>query len=254
MTRCLVNGEETRCLPVADPGFLHGLNCFDTLRTYGSIPFRLAEHVARLEASAASMGIPCPTRSILEDLDRVTGVDRWLRVTLTAGGNRVVQSHPIDPSRIGRPLDCARLPVLPNEHLAGSVKHGSRAAWVLSAQKLGVDEVLFEHDGQLLEANRSSIVAVVGGELVTPPTDGRLLDGVTRGALLDAAAEAGLPMRVAPLPSTASFDELYVASTLKELAPVRTLDGIEIGGGGVGKALHVAFRGLVARETQSTLA
>ena len=249
MTRCLVNGQETSCIPADDPGFLRGLVCFDTLRTYGRIPFRLDAHLARLAASAEAMRIGCDLDAVRAEVDRVLDVDVWIRVTLTRGGNRVVRAAPVDQARIGRPVDCARLKVLPNEHLPGSVKHGSRAGANLACERMGVDEVLFEAEGELLEANRSSIVAVIDGVARTPPTDGRLLEGVTRGALLDAARVAGLELRVEPVPSRARFDELYLASTLKELAPVRRLDGVEIGGGSVGKTLHRAFRDLV----QSTL-
>ncbi|HJN76916.1 MAG TPA: aminotransferase class IV [Myxococcota bacterium] len=253
MKRCLVNGEERSCIPADDPGFLRGLVCFDTMRTYGRIPFRLAAHMARLEASAAEMGIDCPTAAVLEDVHALLETDVWIRVTLTAGGIRVVQAASVDPDRTGRGVHCARLPVLPSPYLRGSVKHGSRAAWVLSAEKLGVDEVLFVADGEILEANRSSVIAVLDGVLVTPVADGRLLDGVTRRSMLDAAARAGLQMRVGVVPADADFEELYLASTLKELSPVLTLDGAEIGGGDVGESLHSAFRQLVQLESQSAL-
>jgi len=244
----LVNGRRDDRVPADDPGFLRGLVCFDTLRTYGRHPFRLEQHLRRLERSAEAMGIPCDLGEVAADMSRLLDDDVWIRVTLTAGGNRVIQSARVDMDRVGRPLRCARWPVLPSAFLPGSVKHGNRAAWILAARGLGVDEVLFEHDGQLLEANRSSLVAVLDGVARTPPTDGRMLEGVTRGALLDAARLAGLPLIEAPIPSDGPFDELWVASTLKELAPVAELDGVAVGGGGVGESLHRAFRDLVQSE------
>ena len=133
--------------------------------------------------------------------------------------------------------------------LPGSVKHGSRAGWVLAARAAGVDEVVFVNpEGNILEANRSNVFAVVGGVLSTPPNDGAKLEGVTRGALIEAARRAGLPFEESHLALEEGFDELYLSSTLKELAPVEEIDGRKVGGGPVGSALLEAFRELVVRE------
>ena len=66
--------------------------------------------------------------------------------------------------------------------------------------------------------------------------------------VLDAAESVGLAVAERPLHRDEPFEELYCSSTLKELAPVATLDGQPVGGGPLGAALHEAFRGLVARE------
>ncbi len=248
--RALVNGVAGAGIPPDDPGFTRGLNVFDTLRTYGEAIFRLEKHLERLDASAKAMGIPAPDRDVLlSEIEQVRGPEVIIRITLTGGGNRVVAVAPIEQAKVGRPVRCARVDMRPNPYLPGHVKHGSRAAWVLAAQHLGVDEVLFvDPAGHILEANRSNVFAVVDGTLWTPPADLALV-GVTRGALLDAAAEAGLPLTVAPLPARSEFQELYLSSTLKELAPVIELDGVPVGGGPLGARLHQALRDLIKRET-----
>ncbi len=244
-----VNGVEGAGLPGDDPGFTRGLNVFDTLRSYGGNPFRLEPHLDRLELSAAALEIPCPSRDVLraEILSMSVG-DRCLRVALTAGGNRVLAWTPIDPAVVGAPVSVASVVSHPNPYLPGHVKHGSRAGWVLAARHLGVTEVVFvDPAGNILEANRSNVFAVVDGVVRTPPL-GANLQGVTRGAILEAALEADLPVSEAPVPLGTRFDELYLSSTLKELAPVAKLDDREVGGGPVGERLHAAFRALVARE------
>ena len=85
--------------------------------------------------------------------------------------------------------------------------------------------------------------------LITPPLDGRLLQGVTRGAVLDAAQCAGVPAVENPLDLSAQVDELYLSSTLKELAPVVALDGAPAPGAGpIGKRVRDALRTLIERE------
>lgn len=225
---------------------LRGGIVFDTFRTYGARPFRRAAHLARLERSAEACDVPMPSLEVLlSEVERVVGPDHWVRITLTAGGNRAVEARPIDVARVGRPVRCATVEVHPNPALPGFVKHGSRLAWSQAAKRYDVDEVVFvDPEGFLLEANRSSLFAVVGGALVTPPADDRILMGVTRQALIDAAGPGGVEVR--PLHRSEPLQELYLASTLKELAPVAALDGQAVGGGPVGKSLQVAFRSLVA--------
>ena len=93
--------------------------------------------------------------------------------------------------------------------------------------------------GFVLEGSRSNLWGVVDGVLVTPPVDGRILDGVTRAALLEVCAREGLPCRIGPL-RLEECRELWLSSTLKELAPV-VLDGVERSGP-IGRSLHRSFQ------------
>jgi branched-chain amino acid aminotransferase len=250
MSRVFVNGVEGAGLPADDLGFTRGMNVFETLRTYGRSPFRIDQHLKRLEDSAKAMEVPLASlEEVREEILEYVEADVWMRITLTAGHNRVLHVHPVEAAKVGRPVRVASVQMTPMPWLPGSVKHGSRAAWVLAARARGVDEVVFTTpSGHVLEANRSNIFAVVGGVVRTPPNDGEKLEGVTRGALVEAALRAGLPFDDSPLALHTDFEELYLSSTLKELAPVETIDDRSVGGGPVGAALHEAFRALVAEE------
>lgn len=256
MKRVWVNGVEGAMLDPDDPGVLLGLTVFDTMRTYGQVPFRRAQHLDRLEASAERLGIPLPERALIEHevgIGVASGHDLSVRYMLTAGGNRVMQVKPIDPARVGGRFRVARMDWTSPDWLPGAVKHGSRAAWEVASRALGVDEViLVDWAGHILEASRSNVVGVVDGVLVTPALDDRFLAGVTRQALLDAASRAGLPMDERPLPYASNFSELYLTSTLKEVAPIVEVDGQPgPGAGPLGQALHEAFRDLVASSMAS---
>ena len=72
----------------------------------------------------------------------------------------------------------------------------------------------------------------------------------SRRAILEAAEEAGLPLRVAPLRVDQPVEELYLCSTLKELAPVVGMPSCDREGfGPLGERLHAALRALIRRET-----
>ncbi len=253
MQAVFVNGERDGGLPGNDPGFTRGLNVFESLRTYGKQPFRLRHHLERLVGSCTALGIVMPPidalrQEVLEASQLMPNA--CIRIALTAGGNRVLTVEAIDESRIAAPLRLATVEMQPAAWLPGTVKHGSRASWILACRHYGVDEVLItDRSGTLLECNRSNVFVVIGGRLCTPALDGGQLAGVTRAALLEAAALDGLDVHVGPIARAAAIQHMYVSSTLKELAPVTELDGEALPGWDPnGRRLLAAFRALAASE------
>ena len=247
-----VNGTDSGVIPADDPGLQLGLTVFETVRCYQGVPFRLEAHLDRLVTSAEAMRMPSLDRDQVRSEILGACREEWrVRYTITAGGNHIVDAAPADLSRVGAPVTAARIGWASVPGLPGSVKHGSRAGWMLTAEKMGVSEViLVGPGGAVLEANRSTVFAVIDGQIITPDLDGQILAGVTRGALLDAAEQAGIPCSQGRVDAAGPFDELYFASTLKELAPVVELDGSPgPGSGPVGEVLYRAFRDLVASET-----
>ena len=245
-----VNGVErqdgTVVLDATDPGWTLGMGIFETLRTYDGRLFALDAHLERLCASAMAMGMADPPlAAIAEDLHAACArakEDISVRVTITAGGTRVVVGRSLPD--VPQPFRCATRMFVPPVWLDGTVKHVSRAYSRTAVTDAGVDEVLWtDTEGCLLEGTRSNLFAVRDGVLLTPPLDGRILAGVTREALIDAADDAGIPVELRPLHQDEPFDELYASSTLKELTGIDELDGVEAPGSGpVGQAVTAAFR------------
>jgi branched-chain amino acid aminotransferase len=243
--RVWVDGVEGAGVPADDPGLTEGLGVFETMRTYHGVPWRLDVHLARLKASADFCGIRWHPE-LAGELVAAAYAECRLHAILTEGGHRVVRVGPLDLSRVGKPVRLVTREWVPPAWLPGRVKHTSRAAWVLAARHAGVDEVLWSVDGEWTEASRSNLFVVRGGVILTPPDDGRILQGVTRDSLIEAARAAGLPLREEPVP-VGPCDEMYLSGTLKELAPVASLDGLAgPGEGPVGKALLDAFRAISA--------
>src|SRR5215217_8135476 len=93
-------------IPATDEGLLRGDGAFEVVRVYHGRPFALADHLDRLERSAANLllgdGIP---RGELEseaaELLAARGgapFDGCLRLVLTRGGRRLLLTEPIPPS------------------------------------------------------------------------------------------------------------------------------------------------------------
>jgi para-aminobenzoate synthetase / 4-amino-4-deoxychorismate lyase len=98
---------------------------------------------------------------------------------------------------------------------------------------LGPDEHLLIQDGNgdVLETDRASIFAVIAGVVYTPPTDGRLLPGVTRAAVLRLARDDGIIAKEEPLSGQRlrEASEVFVTNSVYGVRPARSLAGTDAG-------------------------
>jgi len=229
-------------LDVDDPGLLSGATVFETLRIHRGRLLRLGGHLQRFSRGLRWLGLPAEDPAALAALCLSAAAD-WpelegvLRVTRSAGGRTWVWVRPCPPIRTS--ATCASRPGPPHPWLPGDVKHGARLALARAPAEAGVDEVLWtDAAGHLIEGTWSNLWAAINGELCTPPADGRLLPGVTRGALLELGRDTGVIVREAPIPRGAPVTELYLSSSVHGLVPVVSLDGRPTPGAGpLGRAL-----------------
>jgi 4-amino-4-deoxychorismate lyase len=248
-----------------DEAVLRGRAAFETLRVYDGRPFRLAEHMRRLVASAQRIGLEPVDASELEELAaqavEAAGVaDAALRLLWT-------------PGREGAPLALALVTAIPPQFdeqretgirvvsllgvraeapwLLGGVKSTSYAvnmAAEAEAQRRGADDAIFvDLDGIVLEGPVTNVWWRRGDTLFTPSTDLGVLAGVTRGVVLELAPAAGYRVEEGafPLAELGRADEAFTSSTVRELLPVVELDGQGIGDGRPGPAargLQLALR------------
>jgi len=91
-------------------------------------------------------------------------------------------------------------------------------------------------DGRVSEGSVQNLFLVRGGELITPSLDGSSLPGITRDAVMRIARDLGFPVREAIVPREMLYlaDELFFTGTASEVAPIRSVDRIEIGAGKAG--------------------
>jgi branched-chain amino acid aminotransferase len=219
---------------LAVSGARHGEGLFETLRVQDGQPWRLAEHLERLAQGAAFLGLapPPPAAAVAAFLAQTGGsglaagslrllaVDGHLHVILEPG-------RPRTPARIeaglstgsrrysGSPLNRFKtLSYLENRLLARE------------AAERGLFEVVAGNErGQLTDGGRTSLFAVLGGELLTPPVADGALPGVARRVLLQAglAREASLrPEDLAQAPA------LLLTNALRGGLPVHRWQGREL--------------------------
>lgn len=109
---------------------------------------------------------------------------------------------------------------------------------------------MLDSAGSVAEGSGQNLFVVKNGMVRTPPAYAGILKGVTRDAVIELIAEAGLPFREEMLNryDVYTADEAFLTGTAAELIALRQLDGRIIGGGAMGpitRALLEKFQQLV---------
>jgi len=239
-----------------DEGFLRGRAAFETTRVYGGKPFRLDEHLDRFANSAARLNLPPVDRPLFHGLTAQALAaagrpDCFVRLYLTPGREKrerpvslvIVESLPpeLEETR-ARGIRVISLPLGLEPSLLGGVKSTSYALNMVAvdeAKRRGCDDAVFlGPEGVVLEGPTTNIWWRSGNVLYTPALELGILQGVTRGALIELAVDLGYDVEVGvyPLAALAGADEAFTSSAVREVMPVVALDGKPIGDGAPGRA------------------
>ena len=229
-----INGSigpaEEAVVPATDDGLLRGDGVFEVARLYGGTPFALDEHYTRLAASAANLRLGYDEESLKAEVDSILKVngpkDGCLRIVVTRGANRILLTEPL-PER-GTAVTMSSVTYQPTVVLDG-VKSLSYAANMLAgriAVENGADEALLvTPDGMVLEAPTATFFWVTDGEVKTPPLTDSILESITRRHILATTSAVEASTSLDELLATA--DEAFLASTTREIQPVKAINGKE---------------------------
>jgi branched-chain amino acid aminotransferase len=255
-------------ISVLDRTVQWGLGAFETVRLHGGRPFLLDRHLARLGRSLASVNLPVPPSvaalpaGLPELARRAQAPSTLVRIMVTAGaaagaepGPRVMAIlRPVPPVEdkdviigVAPFVRDARAPL-------SGVKSLSYLDHYLQREKAEsegrVDDLLLDTDGHVTEGTVSNAFAVRGGRLVTPPVAG-ILPGVTRGVVLELAAELGLGVDVRPLARSElqQVDEFFLTGAGKCLVIADVVDGRRLPAARpVSRSLRAGLLSRIARE------
>ncbi len=232
-------------LPVTDHGFTVGDGVFEAVKILDGRPFALSRHLRRLVASARGLGLPEPDLArVREAIDAVVEAERLplgrLRITYTGGPAPLGSGRgDAEPTLVvvAAPLKAwegpARVTVVPwprNERgaVAGlkTTSYAENVVALARAATVGAGEAIFANTrGDLCEGTGSNVFYVVDGELRTPTLASGCLAGITRALLVEwcDVVEVDEPVGV-----LARADEIFLASTTRDVQAVEWCDGREL--------------------------
>ena len=92
---------------------------------------------------------------------------------------------------------------------------------------------MLNHKGEVAECTGDNIFLVCSGQLLTPPKEAGILEGITSNVVIELAREAGIEVKEVPLTNydvyTAS--ECFLTGSAAEVVPVVKVDSRTIGDG-----------------------
>ena len=260
-------------IPVLDRGFIFGDGVYEVIPVYSKRPFRIAEHLVRLQHSLDGIRLANPmsdaqwtqlmTNIIARNL-AAAGDDQSVYLQITRGVAKRDHAFPKDVKQTVFVMS-GPLTTPPREQIemGGAAISTNDFRWLKCdlksvsllgnclAKQMAVDagalETIMFRDGKLTEASASNVFVVKNGVLLAPPKDNLILPGITYDVVLEIAQarEFEVEVRAISEAETRSADEIWITSSTKEVLAITALDGKPVGDGKPGmlfKRMHALFQ------------
>lgn len=254
MTLCYIDGKylpPSGCsVPVTDMAVQRGVAVFESIRIYGGRLFAAREHLGRLAESAERAGI-----SAAEIISKLPGIisgglgmegcpaDGLVKPYITGGDVNAKGIFPkprffvifdeinktpeeerrrgavLEPNRTERPFPLCKS----TNYLFGLMPLKGESS---------KHESLYMPDGEITESMTNNFFLCKEGKIITAPA-GRVLDGVTRSAVIELARADGFTVEErCPLESELKeASEAFITGTVNEVLAVTRVGGAVIGDG-----------------------
>lgn len=241
-----------------DRGFLFGEGVYEVVPVYYGQPFNLPPHIERLRRSLALITLACPLSddelaSVVGDLIAANGGgDMSVYLHFTRGVSTTPRNHVVpaqsDATVFGM---CQTLPprdpgvardgvaaiTLPDLRWARcDIKATSLLANTMARQlasESGAVEAILLRDDDVTEGAASSVFVVLDGQVIQPPPAPAILPGTTAGFVTELLAKDQVPHHCANVTESMlrRADEIWLASSTRDVLPVTTLDNKPVGAG-----------------------
>ena len=270
---------EEAMIPVLDRGFIFGDGVYEVIPVYSRRPFRLAEHLRRLQNSLDAISLKNPHTDaewgalIAELIACNEGADQYLYLHITRGVAKRDHAFPkvvtptvfmmssplLPPAAELKSSGVSAITTIDNRWLRCDIKAISLLPNVLlrqSAVEAGTMEAVLLREGFMTEGAASNIFVVQNGVVLAPPKNHLMLPGITYDLVLELAQAEGIPTQVAPVAEATlrSANEIWLTSSTREVLPITLLDGKPVGMGQPGPlfkrmdALYQNYKATVMRQ------
>jgi D-alanine transaminase len=263
-------------ISVLDRGFIYGDGVYELIPVYHRQPYRLRQHLARLQRSLDGIRMVNPRtdaewESIIRELvARTPFDDQGLYLQVTRGVAKRDHSFPsgVAPTvfMMSNPLSLptaeqvergvAVVTAIDERWLHCDLKTISLLGNVLARQRAtdaGAAETVLFRNGFLTEASASNVLIVRDEVILAPPKDNQILPGITYDAAFELARGGGLALEVRPISRDEALaaDEMWLSSSTKEVLAVTSVDGKSFGGGSPGPVFRKIYELFQASKSRS---
>lgn len=271
-----VNGKlvpaKEAVVSIFDHGFLYGDGIYETMRVYDGVIFMLDEHLRRLHRSASMIGLTVPLdrnslkTSVYDTLMANSLKNAFVRLTISRGYGPIG----LDPDFCPAPTiviiaqEMKDYPKSFYERGIGIIIPETRRnfreainpqikslnflnnilAKIEAKKRSAYEVIMLNVYGKLTEGTICNVFFYKDGTLCTPSLECGILDGITRGAIIDLALRDGIRVKEGEFTKEDlySAEEVFITSTTLEVMPVSKVDDQNYAVGNITKLLHKAYR------------
>lgn len=230
---------------------VRGYQVFTFFRTMNMKPIFLDDHLDRIFSNALSMHMEVPfskeelKQKVFQTLEYNKSSLNELNIMILFAGTTALKYSPLSTDQ---PIDLYII-ISPVKEYSQEYLSGVSLGLFEYARNMGevkapftyfggilgehqlvktkkYDEILFTDQGLILEGSTFSFFAVKGSKIITPPTDGKILESVTRKNVIQSCLD-GFEFEERPIlvEEISSFDEAFITSANRGVVPVLKIDG-----------------------------
>ena len=271
---CYLNGDflplrDARVSPL-DRAFLFGDAVYEVVPVYAARPFRLRQHLERLDRSLAGIRMaPAMTHGdwahVCQELIRRNDADEAYVYMQVSRGAEYGRNHAwpedLKPTLFAyiSAMDGLSNALIEKGVAAVTAKEirwarrDIKSTALLGnillkklAQDRGAFETIMLENGELTEGSSTTVHVIKDGVIHAPPNNQRVLPGTTRDVVTELAGLLSIPCKNAPVSEAQlrAADEIWLAFATRGVLAVISLDGEPVGGGRPGPLfarMRVAF-------------
>ena len=260
-----LNGDFVRqdeaLVPALDRGFMFADGVYEVIRSYSGSLFQKEAHIDRLRRSLREIRMARKAADGIEEIfpellerNGLSGSEALVYVQITRGAAPrthqfpvpetapTVYAHavPFDPPFEQRDKGIPVILVPDTRWNRCDIKSIALLPNILArqmAEDAGAGEAIFIRDGNVTEGSASTFCAVFSGTVVTHPDSNVILPGITKKVVFDLCARTGIPVAERPFreDELRRAAEMMLLSTSREVMPVVSVDGMEVGDGSPGQ-------------------
>lgn len=279
-----INGKivpsEEAVISVFDHGFLYGDGIYETMISYDGAIFKLDDHLQRLYRSASLIGLTIPLeaerlKSALYETLLANGLkNAYVRLTVSRGDGPIGLNPDLCPqptivimvqaskeypamlyengvhliiSETRRNLKEAIDPRIKSMNFLNNI-----LAKIEAVNRDAYEALMLNVHDHLTEGTISNIFFIKNDILCTPSLACGILDGITRGTVIDLAAREEIKIKEGEFlkEDINAANEVFITNTSLEVMPVTMVDEVTYPVGNITKRLHRAYK----QEVQTYLA
>ncbi|NLP43442.1 MAG: D-amino-acid transaminase [Peptococcaceae bacterium] len=242
-------------IPFLDHGYFFGYGVYEALKVYEGKPFALEQHLDRFERSMREINIvPDFSRNDLKKniinlikQSQLQDAIVYFQVTRGVGPRShsalknpkppltmFITYLPPTPSALRE--KGAKVIILKDERWAHPyIKTLNLLPNILAKEKAdrnnAYEAILVRDNDIVSEASSSNVFAVFDGEIITHPTDGKILAGISRAVVLKICEENDFKFKedYFTVEQLKEADEVFLTNTSAEVLPVTNIEGDKVG-------------------------